>query len=286
MTNNSFLGKGISFPLRIDPITKDFAWSEGNLNACSVDLAYMSDSWTARETVPARRNLIAESIYHIILTNVGEYDTLPAFGSFVHNVLFDQDTDETRIVTTLYFNTSTARWEKRASVPEDNVEWKVTSRLTQTNQAYVQVSINFIPSQVPGNLVAPFVTPSETRDTEYQSQDRDASGHDYFSRYYGNPIATKNGSSYNRLYRRKNIPYARDDYAYTTSHKDTWFFISNDHYGDIRLWWVIAKMYVQDQAKSGAHRSVMNPNRELPVGLTLRMPSVARMRNQLSTNYF
>lgn len=272
--------------MRIDPITKDFATSEGNLNSCSVDLAYLSDSWTARETVPAYKNLIAESIYHIILTNVGEYDTLPAFGSFVHNVLFDLDTDETRIVTTLYFNTSTKRWEKRASVPEDNVEWKVSSRFTQTNQSYVQVWINFIPSQAPGNLVAPYVTPSEVRDAEYQSQDRDASGHDYFSRYYGNPIATKNGLTYNRLFRRKKIPYANDDYPYSTVSRDTWLYISNDHYSDIRFWWIIARMYIQDQAKQGAHRSIMNPNRELPVGLSLRMPSRARVLNQLSVNNF
>ena len=286
MMANAFLGKGITFPLQIDPITKDFAVSEGNLDSCSVALAYLSDAWTQSEHVSMQQNLIAESIYHIILTNVGEYDTLPNFGSFVHNVLFDLDTDETRIVTTIYFNTATKRWEKRASIPEENVEWKVSARFTQGNEAHVSVNVQFIPSQAPGNLVAPFVTPSEVRDTEFQSQDRDASGHDYFSRYYGNPTATKNGVTYNRLFRRKPIPYAKDDYPYTIKYKDTWLYISNDHYDDIRFWWIPAKMYVQDKAKAGAHRSVMNPNRELPVGETIRMPSLSRVRNQLSTNLF
>jgi phage baseplate assembly protein W len=286
MMVNAFLGKGITFPLQIDPITKDFAVSEGSLDSSSVALAYLSDAWTTSDLVSTQQNLIAESIYHIVLTDIGEYDTLPNFGSFIHNVLFDPNIEETRIATSIYFNTSTRRWEKRASIPEENVEWRVSARFTQANEAHVAVNIQFIPSQAPGNLVAPFVTPSEVRDAEFQSQDRDASGHDYFSRYYGNPVATKNGVSYNRLYRRKPIPYAGDDYPYTIKYRDTWLYISNDHYDDIRFWWIPAKIYIQDKAKEGAHRSVMNPNRALPVGETIRMPSVSRVRNQLSTNPF
>lgn len=283
---NSFLGKGIKFPLQIDPRTGDFATSEGNLNATSVALAYLSDSWTAREFMPAAGNLIAESVYHIILTDVGEYDTLPAFGSFVHNVLFNPNSQETRIATTLYFSTATQRWEKRATIPEDKVDWKVSARYTQGNDAYVTCSIQFIPGQVAGNLVAPYVTPSEVRDAEYQSQDRDPSGHDYFSRYYGNPIALKNGFHYNRLYRRKPIPFARDDYPYTIEYGDTWLYIANNHYGDIRLWWIPAKMFIQDKARAGAPRSVMNPNRTLPFGETIRMASRARVLNELSVSRF
>lgn len=285
MITNSFLGKGIAFPLRIDPITRDFAVSEGNLNSCSVDLAYLSDAWTIRETPAVRQNLIAESVAHIVLTGRGEYDTLPEFGGDVIHVLFEQNLDETRIVTSVYFNTASQRWEKRARIPESGVEWKVTPRMTDENQAQVSVNLAFIKGQAPGNLVAPFVTPSEAREQEYRSQDKDASGHDYFSRYYGAQIVAKNGVSYNRLRRRKPIPYASDDYFYDIKHKDTWLYISNDHYDDIRSWWVIARMYIQDNAEQGAPRSIMNPNRELTAGETIRMPSRTRLLNELSVNY-
>jgi len=158
MRTNSLLGKGIAFPLRIDPITKDFAISEGNTNDATVELAYMSDAWTARETVPARQNLIAESIAHIVLTHVGEYDTLPKFGSHVINEVFEQNTYEQEIVTRVYFQTAAERWEKRARIPEEGVTWKTSPWDLDEHIAKVGVSVSFIGEQKPGNLVTPETT--------------------------------------------------------------------------------------------------------------------------------
>ena len=279
---NPFLGTGVSFPLRINATTKDFSTSVGNTDVCAVSLAYLSDSWTAQTMAGIIQNLIAESIAHIVLTNVGEYDTLPLFGSKIMSVLFDPNSDETRIVSTVYFNTATNRWEKRAQIPQGGVNWQVTTSMIMAHQVQVSVTIAFIPAQIAGNLVEPFVTPQQIREQEYPTQGLDASGHDYNSRYYGCPIVTKNGISYNKLKRRGPIPYARDDYFYTTKPRDTFLYISNDEYGDIRYAWLIARMYVQDQAKNGAPRSTMMIDIELPVNTVLRMPSRSRLLNQLS----
>jgi phage baseplate assembly protein W len=286
MRTNSLLGKGIAFPLRIDPITKDFAISEGNTNDATVELTYMSDAWTARETVPARQNLIAESIAHIVLTNIGEYDTLPKFGSHVINEVFEQNTYEQEVVTRVYFQTAAERWEKRVRIPEEGVTWKTSPWDIDENIAKVGVSVSFISEKKAGNLVAPYVTVEEARLQEYRAQELDDSRHDYFSRYYGAKITIKNGVKYNRLRHRQPIPYARDDYPYTIQEGDTWLYIADDHYDDNRCWWIPAKMYIQDKAKEGARLAYMNPNRKLTAGEDIRMPSKSRVLNELSVNQY
>ena len=71
MKDNSFLGKGIKFPIEINPATGRFVLSEGNKS-------------------------VKESVYLILMTQKRERWTRPDFGSRILSYTF-MDTSATRL---------------------------------------------------------------------------------------------------------------------------------------------------------------------------------------------
>ncbi len=276
-------GKGVSFPFSVNPATGGISVSVGSSDGASVSLAYLNESWTVREIRETARNLIAESIAHIVLTNRGEHDTLPAFGSDEQAILFENNAPETRYVVEYYFHESTKRWERRAFVPESGgVSWPARAGVQTYGELPVLVYIQFVEGQVSGNLVAPFVTVREAREAEYPSIDLDSSKHDFLSRYFGQRVEVTDGASFNRVVPPRFIPPAHDDYLYPVKYEDTWLGIAWSEYGDIRHWHIPAQMYVQDAADQGLSSDVMYPAHELEMGKKIRMASLSRVMTELS----
>ncbi len=280
-------GKGVSFPFRIDRATGKLSVSAGSSDSASVSLAYLNESWTVREVRETVQNLIAESIAHIVLTRKGEHDTLPDFGSNEQAILFENNAPETKYLVEYFFHESTKRWEHRAVVPErGGVSWPSNRGRETFGQLPVQVFIEFIDGQVTGNLVAPFVSVREARQTEYPATEIDSSGHDYYSRYFHTAEASLDGTSINRIDPPKYIAPAYDDYFYKVKYGDNWLTIAWSEYGDIRHWHIPAQVYVQDAAEQGLSSDVMYPAFELEMGQRIRMPSLARVQTQLSTERY
>jgi phage baseplate assembly protein W len=114
--NYPFLGRGLAFPFRVDPITGGAAITDGITDSASVALQYIQERWSIRENIDYVANHIAEAIAHILLTVPGEHDTLPEFGSRMLSIVFEPNSQEFRMTAKVYFETATARWEKRAKV--------------------------------------------------------------------------------------------------------------------------------------------------------------------------
>lgn len=273
-----FFGRGIAFPFRIDEANGGVVVTDGNADYTSVALQYLTEKWTIREDTDERVNHIAESIAHILLTCPTEHDTLPEFGSDVFTLLFEPNTEEFHLVASHYFSYSTERWEKRARVPEDGgTTWYFEGQLADQGILPLVVRINFITEQVEGNLVSPLVTPREARVQEYPMPSPDASGHDNFSRYYGQRPLTRDGEVFIRLRSPRYFAQRRDDIFYKVKPKDTWLLISWEVYGDIRLWHFIALAYAYDRAAEGLDRTYMDTTGDPPLGETIRLPSKARV---------
>lgn len=276
-------GRGVSFPFRVNRSTGKVSVSVGSSDGASVSLAYLNESWTVREVRETVQNLIAESIAHIVLTRKGEHDTLPEFGSNEQAILFENNSQETKYLVEYFFHESTRRWEKRAEVPETGgISWPANTGREHYGQLPVQVSIRFIDGQTQGNLVAPFVSVRDARESGYPTNGIDSSGHDYFSRYFGHPKAELDGTGFNRVIPPGFIPPAYDDYFYRVRYDDNWLTIAWSEYGDIRYWPIPARMYVQDCAEQGHSADVMYPGHELEMGTRIRMASPTRVFTQLS----
>lgn len=279
-----FFGQGIAFPFRVDPVTGGVVVSAGRSDEISVGLAYLHDRWTMREHPPVVINHIAESIAHILLVAPGEHDTLPEFGSYLFNLIFEPNNLPLQFEANYYFEYSTIRWEKRAQVPPGRgVEWKFEGILTDRGELPVTVKVEFIVQQTEGNLVAPFVNPRQARTQEYDSAIIDVAGHDYESRYLGQDVLEYDGIQYVRLPRLATpILPAADDQFYKVKLADTWLLISWELYHDIRFWWVIARMASEDNATLGASRDTMSTCGDPVPGTILRAPSRTRLLTQLS----
>lgn len=288
-------GRGIGFPFRLNPSTGGIIATSGNTDATSVALEYLQDSWSIRETVSPNVNHIAESIAHILLTRPGEHDTLPEFGSNLFVILFEPNTYEFRKLAETYFKFSTIRWEKRARIPENfevaggdgfdanrygrfsGVRWSITGEQVDRGIMPVWVTVDFVTGQVPGNLVIPFVTDRVARSQEYAPGTFDAAGHDYVSRYRGNPGSVRDGIPYTRIMPYRRLEYASDDSYYTVIRGDTWLLLSWKFYGDIRYWYILARNYIADSAESGLSREHMDTLGDPPLSASLRVPSKKRI---------
>lgn len=287
MRSNPVYGKGVSFPFRIDPATGRVSVSSGSSDSSSVALAYLNEeAWTIRETVYPEQNLIAESIAHILLTQQGEHDTLPEFGSNPNAFIFDNNAPETKYLLESYFKRAAIRWEKRAAVPDNGVSFPGRLERANYGELPVQVNIDFAQKQPAGNLVTPYVTATEARLAEYPSSNLDSSKHDYNSRYFSNPIDVDGDIRFNQPFTKRYIPPAPDDYSYRVKYGDNWLTIAWSEYSDIRYWWVAADVYVQDSADNGLSADVMYPAYELEMGERLRLPSLVRVLNEISVNKF
>jgi hypothetical protein len=278
-----FFGRGIAFPFRIDPATGGVVVTDGLDDQASVGLQYITERWSIRENTDVASNHIGESIAHILLTSPTEHDTLPAFGSKMREAIFEPNSIEFQLSFQFFLKHSTERWEKRAFVPEKGgVKWGKTPYLTDQGILPMLVDIQFLQQQAPGNMVAPFVTTRAARSQEYTPMQLDDHGHDYYSRYFKRASYDVDGTTCLRLKNPRNIPLAPDDVFYKVKHKASWLLISWEIFGDIRFSDLIAEIWVQDAAKAGASRKVMNITDPPPYGTVLRVPSKTRLLTQLT----
>jgi phage baseplate assembly protein W len=275
-----FSGKGLAFPVRIDPTKGGFQLSEGFLDETSVKLEYLAERWTTRDPKGVKSNHIAESIAHILLTAELEHDTLPWFGSKLKNAIFEPNSVEFQLQFSLFLRFSTERWEKRAVVPQEGVHWGNIPYLTDQGILPLKVDIQFLVEQQNGNLVAPFVNPRQARSQEYPSPLYDSNNHDYYSSYYNRESITRGASRGTRVKAERKWEKAPDDRYHKVKHNQTWMLISYDLYSDIRFWRTIAHIYIQDNAEIGSARSILNPSYKLKYGTLLRVPSTARILNE------
>lgn len=287
MRHLPFFGKGVSFPFRFDPATGRLSVSEGSSDSVSVALAYLNEeAWTIREDTDPKQNLVAEAIANILLTRQGEHDTLPEYGGDPNAFIFDSIAAETKYIMDVYFRQSTVRWEKRARVPKDGVTFPNRLHRAQHGEFPVQVDISFAEKQPAGNLVAPYVDTNQARLAEYSSAELDQSKHDYNSRYFDCPIDVNSDVKFNAPYGKKYLPPSRDDYPYRVKYEQNWLDIAYSEYEDIRHWWIPANIYIQDSAEAGISWDVMYPAYQIDTGTVLRLPSRARVLNELSIDRY
>lgn len=277
-----FYGKGISFPVRIDAVTGGFLITEGSSDPLSVGIEYLPERRTVREELPQRPNHIADSMEHILLVRQGEHDTLPEFGSRLFAVIHDPNDWYTEKEYEVWIQIAVARWEKRAFVPDRNVKWATTDEDRNHNVSAVRIGPEFIPTQVPQNLVSPFVDPRTARAQEYPLGNVDNDGHDGTSRYHGAPAYERAGVRFIRPRQSLPMPPRADDLFYRVDHGDTWLLVSWKMYGDIRYWWVIADMFVQDAAASGQGIDAMDTTGDPEPGSLIRLPSQTRLLMEIA----
>jgi hypothetical protein len=124
---NSFLGSGMKFPLRVNPGTGRFAVSEGNQS-------------------------VKESVYIILMTNRGERWLLPEFGSSLLNYTF-MDTGQT-MLTIMANDIRAVLTEQEPRI--SNVD--VSIEPTEQRPDCLIVNINYTVSETntPDNFVFPF----------------------------------------------------------------------------------------------------------------------------------
>jgi phage baseplate assembly protein W len=283
MPTYPFLGKGISFPLQVNPATGGLLVAEGNTDELSVALQYLMDQWTIREEVRPKINHIAESVAHILLTKPGEYDTLPEFGSYLFKCLFEPNTYEFRFQAETFFKLSTKEWEKRAKIPESldqsfaGIQWNVSPQAIDEGRVPVWVRIQFINEQAAGNMVAPYATPRDARTLKYRASKIDENGHDNLSRYYGQKAYYWGGIKFIRFDLKPGLAPDNQDRFYPVCPRDSWFSISYKLFGEIRYAYILAKNYVIDAAKAGLSRKYLDVTGDPEPGTMLRYPSRTKL---------
>jgi phage baseplate assembly protein W len=292
MSELPFFGKGVGFPFRINTTKKGVELTVGNTDATSVALEYLMENWSIREELRPKINHIAESIAHILLTRMGEHDTLPEFGSNLYFILFENITKETMLAAEAHFKFSTIRWEKRAKIPQQfyfdaynpvdatphgGVRWHVTGAEVDKNLLPVWVYIQFIIQQEAGNLVVPFVTARQARIQEYPSGAIDLAKHDQYSRYYQSDLYYKDNIRFSRPRIPRFMRPSTGDRYHTVIKGDTWLLLSWKYYSDIRFWYHIAISYVFDQAMAGAPSSTLDTTGNPPISSTIRIPDKKRV---------
>ena len=277
-----FLGKGIKFPFQINPATGGVAMSEANLDTVPVGMAVMPDKLTITPTYD-RQNHIAESMAHILTTIQGQRDMLPRFGSRSNDIIHDPNNQYSRMVHETWVELAVARWEKRVilKVP-DNLTWVDTDETMEAGEAIFQLNPTIIPTQVPGNLVAPFVGPRDARNQEYPLGEIDSEGHDWTSRYHGLPAYEENGERWVMPVDRPPLLPQADDGFYTVVRGDNWWSIADEVYQNILFAWCIWEMWIDDQAEAGASADALDITNEIEPGTMLRYPSLARVLTQMA----
>ena len=276
MPTYPFLGKGISFPLQVNPNTGGLLVSEGNTDELSVALQYAMDRWSVREDVRPKLNHIAESVAHILLTKPGEYDVLPEFGSYLFRCLFQPNSYEFRFQAETFFKLSTKEWEKRARIDESGIQWNVTPQAVDEGRCPVWVRVQFIGEQADDNMVAPYASPRDARTLKYKASKIDNNGHDNFSRYYGQKAYFWGNIKYLRFDLKVDPQPDKEDRFYTVCPRDSWFSISYRNFGEIRYYDVIARNYVIDAARAGKSRKYLDITGDPEPGTVLRVPSRAK----------
>ena len=278
-----FLGSGFAWPIRINPATGGFQMSEGNFDDVAVATMFMPDQGTLSNK-GVGKNKLREAMAHILSTEIGEYDFLPWFGSRPSAIIHDPNSQYARMEYETWAELAVARWEKRVKMKApDNFSWVDNPDNDDLGIAECKISPEIIPTQVPGNLVMPFVNSRDCRAQEFPLGDIDSEGHDWASRYHGQPAIEINGERFLRARKVLPIDRAPDDQFYPVRRGDTWLTISYNLYTDVRFDWVIRDCYTNDAAEAGMSRTKgLKITEELEPGTLLRAPSKARILTQMA----
>ena len=122
-----FLGRGFSFPPRVDAATGRFAMVEANED-------------------------IRQSVYIILMTRKGERMMLPEFGSRIHDYVFDlPDQAAENLIVTEVIDALTL-WEPRII----DIEVTLDNSLIANGKVIFNVSYTVRDTNNPNNLVFPF----------------------------------------------------------------------------------------------------------------------------------
>lgn len=280
-----FLGRGVAWPIRINPATGGIQLSEGNFDDVAVATMFMPDQGTLSSNTHVGKNKLREAMAHILTTEIGEYDFLPWFGSRPSAIIHDPNNQYARMEYETWAELAVARWEKRVRMKApDNFQWKDGGD-DAADMGIATCSINpeIIPTQVPGNLVAPFVNARDCRNQEFPLGEVDSEGHDWASRYHGQTSYQIGTERYLRARKVLPLDHQPDDQYYTVRRGDTWLMISYRLYDDVRFWWAVADCYTNDAADAGMNRrTTLKITEELEPGTLLRAPSKARILTQMA----
>jgi phage baseplate assembly protein W len=272
-----FLGKGISWPFRLNKNTGSVQVTEGQYDPVSVAAAWIAEKWQIRTVAEDTANHVAEAIYHILFTSRFEHETLPEFFSKIQYALFEPNSPEFRLMFTAYLQHAVEKWEPRAKYPKFGVQWYQDGVATDRGELPLVAQIEFITQQHPRNMVAPFVSVRQARTEYYPASVIDNNGHDLVSRYYRRTAYQQGDFKYIRLMRNINIPPAQDDLYYMVKPLDTWMLIAHVNLYDVRYWFYPYLCYIQDKALEGGTRDILNPNIEPTPGDIIRLPSRERI---------
>jgi len=123
----AFLGRGFSFPPRIDPVTGRFVMCDGEED-------------------------IRQSIYIILMTRLNERAMMPDFGSSLHDFVFELPDAASMALLRSEVISSLIRWEPRI------VEIAVDIDSTQVVNGKIVLDISYTvrATNNPGNLVFPY----------------------------------------------------------------------------------------------------------------------------------
>jgi phage baseplate assembly protein W len=279
-----FLGRGVSFPFSVDPVKGGIKMSDATFDGVAVSLEFVPDQDTLGGEISSRENHLTESIKHILLTEKGEYDWLPEFGSKVSTIIHDPNSPYARMEYETWAQLAIARWEKRVRMdgPDAWVWAEQSDESMDRGEAIYQVTPSIVMTQVVGNLVGPFVTPRDARLAEYPSQTIDSEGHDWASRYLGVEGVDVDDARLLRPVPFKPLPPRSDDEFYPVEYGDTYLLIAWKVYTDVRFWWPIADMAVYDAAQAGESWDALDITDELEPGTLLRRPSHARLLTEIA----
>jgi phage baseplate assembly protein W len=279
-----FLGKGIAWPLRINPATGGFQMCEANFNTISLAMGFTPDPTSIREDVDGGTNKLREAMAHILTTIVGEYDFLPKFGSRTSALINDPNNEYSRMEYETWAELAIARWEKRVIMQApQNFEWRDNNDDIDKGIVACKISPEIISTQTSGNLVTPFVTARDCRAQEFPLGDVDSEGHDWASRYHGQTVYSVGSERFLRPRKVLPISYQSDDGFYTVKRGDTWFSISSKIYdGEVRFGWALQDFYTNDVLEAGGSRSCLKVTQELEPGTLLRYPSKTRILTQMA----
>lgn len=124
MNNTAFLGKGLGFPFEV------------NKNGTVMFSAYEKS--------------VEEAIFIVLSTKVGERMMNPEFGCQIHELMFEENTPETRALAEHYVKKSLQKWENRIILREV----KVSS--VNLNQLVVEIAYQLKDTNSFYNYVYPF----------------------------------------------------------------------------------------------------------------------------------
>lgn len=126
---NSFLGEGLAFP---------FGFGK----------------WDGGVTVNREQEHIENSIHQILATRIGERFMLPEFGSRLHELVFEPNTEVLRGLVRFYISEALRRWEKRVEIL--SINFGDLPANIDTGYFPVQIEYRIIQTQIEGNMVYPF----------------------------------------------------------------------------------------------------------------------------------